>query len=135
MWTCPLFFFSFSFCGYRHIHIFLIFVTSLEEKSTSCNLYISLLDVSFPLFLDTDYIIPWHLWGCVMVNRRWFSFGVRHEGLNLGTFWDAIYTELMDMGRTIQSLELQNSKKKFIDSSNFQTIICLIIHLRLLYTC
>jgi hypothetical protein len=44
------FFFSFPFCGYRHIHIFVIFFTTLEEKSTSCNFYISLLDVRFPLF-------------------------------------------------------------------------------------
>jgi hypothetical protein len=40
----------FPFCGYRHIRIFVIFVTTLEEKSTSCNFYISLLDVRFPLF-------------------------------------------------------------------------------------
>ena len=59
-------------------------------------------------------------------------FVVRHEVLNLETYWDAIYTELMDMGRTIQSLELQTSRKKFTDSSNFQTIICLAIHLQLL---
>jgi hypothetical protein len=44
------FLFLFPFCGYRHIRIFVFFVTTLEEKSTSCNFYISLLDVRFPLF-------------------------------------------------------------------------------------
>ena len=47
---CELILLFFSFLWLQTHIIFVIFVTTLEEKSTSCNFYISLLDVRFPLF-------------------------------------------------------------------------------------
>ncbi len=74
------FLFLFPFCGYRHIHIFVIFVTTLEEKSTSCNFHISLLDVRFPLFFG-HRLYNYFLEICS------FSCGLCHGTLEMIFIW------------------------------------------------
>ena len=53
----------FSFCGHGQINIFVIFVTMLKKKNTSCKLYILLLDVNFLLFwtCDINFLLPFAL--------------------------------------------------------------------------